>query len=163
MSRLDSAIRRLEAQRACLDAACRMIENRSGPVIELGLGNGRTYDHLRDRLPMRDIYSFDRQVNAHPDCIPPKNRMFLGDFSETLQKAIEQLGPTVVLAHCDVGSGDAAANAALASFLATAIRPLLAPGAILICDQDIRPDGAEDLPLPVGVNPGRYHFRAMPS
>lgn len=161
MSRLDSAIRRLEAQRACLDMACRMIENRVGSVIELGLGNGRTYDHLRDRLPGRDIYSFDRQVNAHPDCIPPDNRLFLGDFAETLPKAAEQLGPTVVLAHCDVGSGDEAANTTLAAFLADAIGPLLAPKAILICDQNICPVGAEDLPLPAGVNPGRYYFRSM--
>lgn len=48
MSRLDSVIRRLEAQRACLGFAADLIEGRGGGdrvdgvVLELGLGNGRT-------------------------------------------------------------------------------------------------------------------------
>ena len=51
MSRLDSFIRRLEAQRACLALAAGRIGGLPGPVLELGLGNGRTYDHLRELLP----------------------------------------------------------------------------------------------------------------
>jgi S-adenosyl-L-methionine methyltransferase len=52
MTRLDSAIRRLTAQRDLLDWASEEIAP-GGLVLELGLGNGRTYDHLRDRLPGR--------------------------------------------------------------------------------------------------------------
>ncbi|MFN9941622.1 MAG: class I SAM-dependent methyltransferase, partial [bacterium] len=67
MSRLESFIRRLEAQRRCLDWAAQAIAGYPGAVLELGLGNGRTYDHLRDRLgPARAIYAFDRQLAAHP-------------------------------------------------------------------------------------------------
>lgn len=51
MSRLDSFIRRLQAQRDVLDWAADGVEDRAGLVLELGLGNGRTYDHLRERLP----------------------------------------------------------------------------------------------------------------
>ena len=87
MSRLDSAIRRLQAQRACLDTAAGMITGMPGVVLELGLGNGRTFDHLRSRLPERDIYVFDRQVAAHPDCIPRDDHLFLGDLAETLPRA----------------------------------------------------------------------------
>ena len=71
MSRLDSVIRRLQAQRSCIDHAIGLIADNPGPVFEVGLGNGRTYDHLRDLFPGRDIYVFERQVAAHPDCIPP--------------------------------------------------------------------------------------------
>ena len=42
---------------------CQQMPLSDGPVIELGLGNGRTYDHLRERLPGRRIIAFDR-VNA---------------------------------------------------------------------------------------------------
>ena len=38
MSRLDSFIRRLEAQRACIDRAFELAAPLSGPVIEVGLG-----------------------------------------------------------------------------------------------------------------------------
>ncbi len=79
MSRLDSFIRRLQAQRKCIDLAVELTADLPGAVLELGLGNGRTYDHLRDRMPQRDIYVFERSVAAHPDCIPPADRLFLGD------------------------------------------------------------------------------------
>ena len=78
MTRLDSAIRRLTAQRELLDWA----RGRSAPtglVLELGLGNGRTYDHLRDRLPGREIYAFERSPAAHPDCYPPEGYLIVGD------------------------------------------------------------------------------------
>ena len=86
MSRLDSFIRRLEAQRACLNRAAELIRGVDGPILELGLGNGRTYDHLRALFPGRAIYVFDRAVLAHPDCIPPADMIRLGDFRETLPK-----------------------------------------------------------------------------
>ena len=56
MSRLDSFIRRLEAQRACLDRAAELIRDIDGHVLELGLGNGRTYDHLRGLFPEFGIH-----------------------------------------------------------------------------------------------------------
>src|SRR5215472_16370626 len=87
MSRLDSMIRRLMIQRASLDWAMTRIAALPGPVLEFGLGNGRSYDHLREHLPNREIYVFDRHVAAHPDCIPPADRMILGDFTETAPAA----------------------------------------------------------------------------
>ena len=62
MSRLDSFIRRVTAQRTVLDHVCGLVEALEGPVLELGLGNGRTYDHLRALFPGRDIYVFERTV-----------------------------------------------------------------------------------------------------
>ena len=92
MSRLDSFIRRLKAQRACLDMAAELIADVDGPVLELGLGNGRTYDHLREILPDRDVYAFDRRIAAHPACIPDEAHMFLGDLHDTLPGALKRLG-----------------------------------------------------------------------
>ncbi len=66
MSRLDSFIRRLEAQRRCLEMGARHIAALPGPVLELGLGHGRTYDHLRQILPAREIYVFERALAAAP-------------------------------------------------------------------------------------------------
>ena len=48
MTPLDSFIRRLTAQRDILNAIIDLVEEVEGPVLEFGLGNGRTYDHLRD-------------------------------------------------------------------------------------------------------------------
>ena len=91
MSRLDSFIRRLEAQRACLNHAAALIAGVDGAVLELGLGNGRTYDHLRALFPDREIFVFDRRVAAHPDCIPDDAHMILGDVRETLPAALPQI------------------------------------------------------------------------
>ena len=159
MSRLDSFIRRLEAQRACLDHAAQQVAVLPGHVFEFGLGNGRTYDHLRARCPGRDIYVFDRQVAAHPDCVPPVERMYLGDFLETLPRAVAQLGAAGVLAHLDVGSGDQAASHALAAKMMPFVLRLLRPGAIVLSDQPIDAPALDVLPLPAGIEPGRYFLR----
>lgn len=150
MSRLDSFIRRLEAQRACLDFSIRNLV--PGAVLELGLGNGRSYDHLRERLG-RTIYALDRQLSAHPDCVPTE--LILGDFRDTLPRLASRIGRSVALVHADTGSGDEAASRAQALTLPALVDPLLVDGAIVVSDQDMQP-GWEALPLPEGVAPGRY-------
>ena len=156
MSRLDSFIRRLEAQRACLDSAAQLIAALPGNVLEFGLGNGRTYDHLRERLGGRDIYVFERQVAAHPDCIPPADRLFLGDFLASMPRAIAQLGQATALANLDIGSGDEAASRQLARAMTPLVLQLLKPGGVLISDQPVADTALEALPLPAGIKPGRY-------
>jgi hypothetical protein len=158
MSRLDSFIRRLEAQRACLGRAAELIGGIDGDVLELGLGNGRTYDHLRSLFPWRAIYVCERQVAAHPDCMPPPERLILGDMRETLPAARARLGRRVALAHFDAGSGEAAANRALAAMLVPHIVPLLCDGAVLVSDPPIDDAELEPLPLPGGIAPRRYHL-----
>ena len=157
MSRLDSFIRRLEAQRACLDRAAALVATVDGVVLELGLGNGRTYDHLRDLFPGRDIYVCERRVAAHPDCIPPDRLLLLGDMFETLPAAA-RLGGRVALAHFDAGTGDAPANSRLAAGLRPLILPLLRAGAVLATQQAMDGAGLAVLPLPDGVASGRYHL-----
>ena len=70
-------------------------------MLELGLGNGRTYDHLRELFPDRKIYVCERTVAAHPDCVPPPELLLLGDMRETLPAARQRLGGRVALAHLD--------------------------------------------------------------
>jgi hypothetical protein len=158
MSRLDSFIRRLEAQRACLDHAARLVTGLDGAVLELGLGNGRTYDHLRELFPGRDIYVCEQKVAAHPDCVPPPARLILGDMRETLPAAHARLGGRVALAHLDAGTGDAAANRTLAAELIPLVAPLLCAGGILVSDPPFDRADLEPLALPDGVAPGRYHL-----
>lgn len=161
MSRLDSVIRRLEAQRACLGRAAELISDRAGPVLELGLGNGRTYDHLREILPLRAIYCFDRQIAAHPDCIPDDDYMFLGDLSETLPQAVARLGQSVALAHVDIGSGDEEASRALGIWLAGELPALLAPGSVVVSDQPLPHAAWQIFDLPDRVAPGRYFMQRV--
>ena len=156
MSRLDSFIRRLEAQRACLAEATAQIRDLDGFVLELGLGNGRTYDHLREICPGREIYVFDRQVNAHPDCVPSEDHLFLGEITATHPQALAKLGPHAPLVHTDVGTGDQHANERLAATIAPMIRAMMRPGGIVISDQPMITPGLAPGHLPAGVKPGRY-------
>jgi hypothetical protein len=161
MSRLDSFIRRVTAQRDCLNAAADLIRDLPGPVLEFGLGNGRTYDHLRSLLPGRKIFVFERQVAAHPDCIPPDECLLLGDLHETLDGAGAVIGDPAVLAHVDIGSGDPAANAELAAFLAPRLHRLMARGGIVVSDQDLGMAEWQPVALPPGVREGRYFMRRV--
>jgi hypothetical protein len=158
MSRLDSAIRRLEAQRDCLALAAEMIKSIAGPVLELGLGNGRTYDHLKAILPDREIFVFDRQLAAHPDCLPDEAHAFVGDFSDTLPTALDRTGAPAALAHCDTGSGDKAATSAQAATLIDPVNNLVCRGGVIVSDQEFScPDWAP-VALPQSVAPGRYYI-----
>lgn len=161
MSRLDSVIRRLKAQRACIDAACEMIEGQPGVVLEIGLGNGRTFDHLRDRMPGREIYVFERQVAAHPACIPEDRYLFLGEVLETLPAALDALGRNAILVHSDISTPIEEVNEKIKSAMSEILPKIMRPGAIMLSDQAIDLAGAEDLPLPDGVKPGRYFFQQI--
>ena len=146
------------AQRACLDLACELIAGAPGHVFELGLGNGRTYDHLRERLPDREIFVFERNVSAHPSCVPDHDHLFPGDVLDALPAAGERFRGTVALLHADVGTGVAEDNRRLAARISPLLPPLLAPGAIVVTDQEMALPAATPISLPEGVAPGRYHM-----
>ncbi len=164
MSRLDINIRRLEAQRACLNLVAEAIRNLPGPVFELGLGNGRTYDHLRELLPEREIFVFERDVAAHPDCIPDEDRLYRGDFHDTLPGAVQRFAGQVALVHADIGSADLERDAQLAAMVAGHLPVLLRPGGIVASDRDVHFEGAQPLALPESLASGVYHlFRRGPA
>lgn len=156
MSRLDSFLRRLQAQRDCLNAAAALVARVPGPVFELGLGNGRTFDHLRAICPGREIFVFERQVSAHPDCIPDAEHLFEGDISQTLALAQARFAGTVALVHADLGSGNAARDAATSAMVSARLPAVMTAGGIIVSDQELSLPTARELPLPADVQPGRY-------
>jgi hypothetical protein len=158
MTRLDEFIVRMQAQRACIDAAAALTAGQPGPVLELGLGNGRTYDHLRQRFTQRAIFVFDREVAAHPDCIPDPDFLRLGDFRSSLPAYLAEGHPPAVFIHADIGSANRRKSAELAADLAPIWRDILMPGGFLACDQRIALDGLLPLPLPSGMVADNYHF-----
>jgi len=156
MTRLDSVIRRLTAQRDLLDWATREI-SAQGLVLELGLGNGRTYDHLRSHLPGREIYVFERSPSAHPDCIPPEGYLIVGDIFETLPLFTERFGAgSAALIHSDIGTGDEEANRVLAKRLSPLLETLLQPGGLLLADRAFDLPSCTDISSRTGVAEGRY-------
>lgn len=150
-SRLDRMIARLSAQRAALETAAEMLaqDGTAGPVLEVGLGKGRTYSHLKKLFPDRRIFCLDGSVHAPPDAQPPAADLILGDFRETLA-APDWLPAPAALIHIDCGSEDRARDTALIDSLAPLLPPLLARGGIAVADREIRcPDWtcpAVDLP-----------------
>ena len=156
MSRLDSFIARMQAQRDCLNFLKSAVDALPGPILEVGLGNGRTYDHLRDLFPGRDIHVFERQVAAHPDCIPPADRLFLGEARDSLRLAAHQLGPTAALIHTDLGTGDHAANMAMGQWLGPALDALAARGGYILANQALDVARWQRQPEPPGVPKDRY-------
>jgi hypothetical protein len=163
VSRLDSAIRRLMAQRDCLAHAAGLIQAVDGIVLELGLGNGRTFDHLRELLPDRDIYVFERQVAAHPDCVPDAGHLILGDVLEELARGRERFKGRVALAHIDLATGEKASSDRLFTAVLPLLAPLMRPGGVIISERELPYSGWTALPLPDGVPPGRYWIYASRS
>lgn len=155
MSRLDSFIRRMQAQRDCLNDAAARIADVPGPVLELGLGNGRTFDHLRERLAGREIFVFDRVVNANPKSTPDRDHLFVGEIHDTLAAVAGRFAGTVALVHTDLGTGTAE-DGPLSASLVALLTPLLRRGAVVVANNPLPAPGWTRLPLPDGVPAERY-------
>ncbi|KIC41151.1 hypothetical protein RA27_10995 [Ruegeria sp. ANG-R] len=155
MSRLDSMLRRLTAQRDGLNWAAAQIENINGDVLDLGLGNGRTYDHLREVLPSRRIWVMDRVLQCHPDSTPPAQDFLQGEAEPMLRKLAEA-GRTIALAHYDFGRGIKSDDVAEAARLSPLIERVMRPGGLLISGQPLV--GFDQIDGPETIAPDRYLF-----
>lgn len=155
MSRLDLFIDRMVSQRACLDAAIAQTASMAGPVFELGLGNGRTFHHLREKITDRDIFVFERAIASHPDSTPAADRVILGDVNETLVQALARFGPTASLIHADLGGHDRAKNDAFARKVSPLVEPLLASGGLMVASDRMYFENLTEMPLPEGAVAGR--------
>ncbi|HEX9906463.1 MAG TPA: class I SAM-dependent methyltransferase [Propylenella sp.] len=137
MSRLDFMISRLTAQRALLQEAARLIVGMPGCVFELGLGSGRTFDHLRAILPDREIFAFDRAITAHPKCIPDGDHVILGEIRETLQFCAPRIPGKPALIHIDLGSGDPTQDLITRSWLSPLVAEWSQPGTVVLADRPL--------------------------
>lgn len=156
MSKLESFIRRMTAQRDCLNHSSKLIKDLPGLIFELGLGNGRTYDHLRRLFPDREIYVFDRRVASFESCTPPMDHMFVGEAVDTLTKALELFGKNVAMIHNDLGTSSAEDNEALINEIKPLLESLMLPGGIIASNIEFHTDRWKKIPEPPGVKPGRY-------
>ena len=161
MSRLEAMIARLVTQRAYIGAAARLIGHLDGPVLEIGLGKGRTYSHLKQAFPCREIIAFDKDLHALPDVISADDRLVLGDFRETLPATVRLRERPAALAHADIGSEDRAVDAALAQDIAGPIVDLVAAQGLVLSDRHLPHRHLEALEpppvdLPAGIGPWPY-------
>ncbi len=136
MSRLESMRRRLSAQIDGLNWAAEQIAGLPGDVLELGLGNGRTYDHLRERLPDRRIWVIDRVLQPHPSCVPPAE-CFLQGEAEEMMTEMARAGRRIALAHYDFGRGIKEQDVAEGERLSAFIAPLVVAGGLLVSQQPL--------------------------
>ncbi|MDH3714133.1 MAG: class I SAM-dependent methyltransferase [Gammaproteobacteria bacterium] len=154
-SRLERMLARLAVQKACLEFACSELSASRGVILELGLGKGRTYDHLRKLFPAREIYVFDQTLHAPRDCVPDSRHLRLGDLRETLADPI-LVALDVILVHADIGSEDLASDARLTLELAPLIDKLVSGGALVLSDREMKVARWQALPLPGAADDWRY-------
>lgn len=163
MSRLDSFIRRLQAQRSVLDWAADAIDGREGLVLELGLGNGRTYDHLREKLPGREIHVFERQPSANPQSTPPEHLLVVGDMEQTLPAFAARHGAAAALIHVDVTTGVPERDRLAFAWLPAHVAALALPDALIITGWPLEHPDFVTVALPAEIPEGRYFaYRRRP-
>ena len=155
MSRLDSFIRRMSAQRDILNGLVEPLARVEGAILEFGLGNGRTFDHLRERFPSRHIVVFEREVREGYMPDPPPAELILGDIRDTAAG----LGDgCAALVHADIDTGRSHSDTELLGWLPTLVARLLAPGGMVASSIALAHPKLLTLPLPVTVSEGRYYL-----
>jgi hypothetical protein len=163
MSRLDQFIHRVTAQKNLLEHVAGRLNGVAGPILELKLGNGRIYDHLRQVLPDREIFAFDRLIRAHPSSVPDGDHMIVGDLYDTLKYCHQRTGRSAVLIHCALGTGDPTADLALADWLGPLVADLTGTGGYVICDLPLVLAPFEDLEIPDQAHAGQFRLcRKLP-
>ncbi|MCF3642451.1 class I SAM-dependent methyltransferase [Rhizobium sp. TRM95111] len=153
MSRLDSFIRRLSAQRDILNHVADAIALPGGPVLEIGLGNGRTFNHLREKFPGRRIVAFDRALAAHGSSVPPDEDLVIGEIRET---GAGFAGCGAALVHADIGTGYDEKDAVTLTWLPQMVAAMLAPAGLAVSGLPLDEPSLAPLPLPAAVEDGRY-------
>ena len=86
-------------------------------AAELGLGNGRTYDHLRTRLPDWRVVVFERNPQPNEKSWPPECDLYVGDIQHTATMFAADHGPCASLVHADLGDGSETYNEELQQWL----------------------------------------------
>ena len=154
MSRLDSFIRRMKAQSDILNyVSADLALPPEGAILEVGLGNGRTFDHLRERFPGRRIVAFDRALVAHASSVPAPEDLILGEIDITAQAFA---GQGAALVHADIGTGYADKDAVTLTWLPQLTSALLAVGGIAVSGLPLEDSLLEPLPVPASVPADRY-------
>lgn len=155
MSRLESMQRRLQAQIDGLNWAAEVIRDVPGDVLELGLGNGRTYDHLREKIPGRPIWVIDRVLQPHPSCVPPVQHFLQGEADDMLAELARRRAH-IALAHYDFGYGVKERDVAEGARLSPLIGALMVSGGLIVSQQPLI--GFQQVTGPDTIDPERYLF-----
>ncbi|MES5100454.1 class I SAM-dependent methyltransferase [Agrobacterium sp. BA1120] len=154
MSRLDSFIRRLTAQRDILNHVHTDLDLPAGnPVMEIGLGNGRTFNHLRELFPDRRIVAFDRAMGAHASSVPEDDNLVIGEIAETAQAYV---GVEAGLVHADIGTGYPEKDAITLTWLPQLVAGMLAKGGVAVSGLPLEEKSLNPLPIPTSVPEDRY-------
>ena len=154
MSRLDSVIRRLTAQREILNDLATRLNGIPGLVLEFGLGNGRTFDHLRQHLPDRRIIVFESVVVEGLLSRPASEDFVIGDIRDTASRFDDGCA---ALIHVDIETGVAAEDAQLATWLPGLVARLLGPNGYAASGAALDNPHLRPIALPAGIASGRYH------
>jgi len=157
-TRLEKTLYRLQAQNACFTWAFQQIDQRPGVIFELGLGLGRTYNHMQHYLGNRRIIAFDRKVGSYPDCTPDEKDIVVGELEDTLPVAARDHAGQVILAHTDIGSFDREENRRIAAMMSQLLLPALAPGALVMSDLPLDVPETTRLGLPGDAREDRYYL-----
>jgi trans-aconitate methyltransferase len=154
MSRLDSFIRRLTAQRDILNHVHADLDlPAQGAVMEIGLGNGRTFNHLRELFPDRRIVAFDRAMGAHASSVPDEKDLVIGEIAETAQA---YLGIEASLVHADIGTGYPEKDAVTLTWLPQLVAGMLAKGGVAVSGLPLEENSLNPIPVPASVPEDRY-------
>lgn len=148
-------LRRFTAQRDGLNWAASLIEGMEGDALDMGLGNGRTYDHMREIMPERRLWVMDRILQCHPSCVPPEDDFLQGEAEDGLTR-LKELGAKIMISHYDFGFGVKEKDVEEAARFSPLIAEVMGQNGVIVSGQPLV--GLEAIQGPDHIAPDRYYF-----
>ncbi len=138
------------------------MEEIPGPVFELGLGNGRTFDHIRTLLPERKILVFDKKSTLGLKPRPVAENLIIGDVRKTLPEHLAEQSQRAVLIHNDLGNGTEEEGVEMCEWLSPLVEQSAAPGCVVVTNSALQLNGWRQITIPEPHAWNRYFIYQKP-
>lgn len=151
----------MQAQRACIELAASLVSELDGPVLELGLGQGRTFDHLQETFPNRKVYLIDDMMKPADGIRLDPSLAIKGDVLDLLAHFARDHGPAFTVVHSDLGGSrwdDLTPDIPVIKCLSKWLPQITLPGAAIISNLPIESNLLIENDLPIGIRKGKIFF-----
>lgn len=136
LTRIERLARRLPIQIEFIDRALDEVNEISGDIWELGLGEGRTLEYIESKTSSPiTVFEIDEKSGLSDN--KKSTRLVTGDIFTTIPRIYKNLPSPVKLVHADIGTTDYLDDLSRVAPLTDLLTPIVVNKGIILCDRPV--------------------------